>query len=59
MLPKKHLIREYDFRWCRISEINCVLELLPKYIQHSITVNPGIKVVTLPGKPGKVKELEI
>ena len=54
MLPKKLQIREYDFRCRRISEIDYVLGLLPQYVQYSITENPWIRVVTLPGKPGKV-----
>ena len=45
-------------RWRRISEIDCVLELLPQYVQCSIMVNLWIRAVTLPGKSGKVKESE-
>ena len=58
MLPKKRYIREYDFRWRRISEIDCVLGLLPQYVQCSITVNSWSRIVTIPGKSGKIKEFE-
>ena len=44
--------------WFPISEIDCVLGLLPQCVQSSITVNPWMRVVTLHGKPGKVKEFE-
>ena len=40
------------------NEIDYVLELLLQYVQFSITVNPWVRVVMLPGKPGKVKEFE-
>ena len=49
---------ENDFRWRRISETDCALGLRPQYVQCSIKVNTWITVVTLLGKPGKVKEFE-
>ena len=58
MLPKKRYIREYDFRLHRSTESDFVLRLLPQYVQCSITVNPWIRVVTLPKKPEKGKEFE-
>ena len=58
MLRKKPSIREYDFRWHRTSEIDCVLRLLPQCVQCSITVNPWIRVDMLTGNSGKVRELE-
>ena len=51
-------LREYDSQWRRISEIDCVLGLLPQYVQCFITLKPWITVVTPPGKLGKVKEYE-